>query len=132
MDRTYPDVNKSDIISIFRDTLNKSKMKNPTKQMAAMNAVICLLEKSEDSNQETLNELREAVKNCEEMQRTIDEYRASKHIYETLQAEALSLKTRLKMTEDNAWSIYAVAFIGVLTFFAGMTFAMICIPVLTK
>lgn len=100
--------------------------------MVAMNAAISLIEKPENANQETLNELREAVKNCEDMRRTIDEYKATKHTQEALHAEVLSLKTRLKMTEDDAWSIYAVAFVGVLAFFAGMTFAMICIPVLTK
>lgn len=132
MDRTYPEVEKSEVISTFRDTLAKSKIKNPTKQMAAMNAAVAFLEKSTEAEQETINELREAVKNCEEMRRTIDEYKASKHIHEALQAEVLSLKTRLKITEDNAWSTYAVIFISVLAFFAGMTFSMICIPVLTK
>lgn len=132
MDRTYPEVEKSEVISTFRDTLAKSKIKNPTKQMAAMNAAVAFLEKSTEAEQETINELREAVKNCEEMRRTIDEYKASKHIHEALQAEVLSLKTRLKINEDNAWSTYAVIFISALAFFAGMTFSMICIPVLTK
>lgn len=132
MDHTYPEMEKSDVVSIFRDILTKSKAKNPTKHMAALNAAIAFLEKSNEQEQETINELREAVKNCAEMQQTIDEYKASKHIHDALQAEMLSLKTRLKITENNAWSTYAVIFIGVLAFFGGMTFSMIFIPVLTN
>lgn len=131
MNRTYKEMSREEVLSTFRNTLENSKMKTPNATLNAINSAIKVIEVS-NSDSSDIEHYREAIRNCEEMRRTIDEYKATKHTQESLQAEVLSLRTRLKISEDNAWSTYAVIFVSLLAFFGGMTFAMICIPVLTK
>lgn len=124
-------MSREEVLSTFRNALEKSKLKTPNATLNAINSAIKVMEVS-NSDSSDIEHYREAIRNCEEMRRTIDEYKATKHTQESLQAEVLSLKNQLKICEENAWSTYAVIFVSALAFFAGMTFSMICIPILTK